>query len=123
MPVMAGANKELFMTTRIPMTATIALNATTSNVINLEKKALIGFQMPSAWTTGAISIQVSPDGKTWGTPNNEYGAATGSFANPTVNTPYATDRDAMLPWQYIRFVAGVAQEAAREITLIARVFE
>ena len=48
MPVMAGANKELFMTTRIPMTATIALNATTSNVINLEKKTLIGFQMPPA---------------------------------------------------------------------------
>jgi len=102
-------------------TATIANAATTSDTIDLIDTSLVGFVMPSAWTTRSITIQVSEDGTNWSGAYDGYGAQVGSIASPVVNGHYAVDYTVFLPWRYIRFVSSVSQGADRVIDVIKRV--
>jgi hypothetical protein len=47
-----------------PITVTITATGSLSTVANLGIKTLVGIQLPSNWTTAALSFQVSSDGGT-----------------------------------------------------------
>ena len=103
----------------------IANGASVSNAINLTDTNLLGFITPAAWTTAALSIEVSLDGSTWFSPYDYTGAATGYLASPAVASAYAVDFSALLPWKQARFRSGtsaapVNQGAERVFSVVMR---
>lgn len=106
--------------TRSTATATIATAGTTSTVVDLNGTSLLGFVAPAAWTTATLRLQGSPDNSTWCKILDPDGADVSSWIAVTAGAAYSVDVAAMLPYRYIRFVAGAAQGAERVFTVITR---
>lgn len=110
---------------RLLSTITIANAASVSGTIDLVGTALVGFVMPSAWTSAALNMDVSVDGSTWAAPNDSVAAAVSSFASPVAGAAYAVDALSLLPWRYVRFRSGttgspVNQGALRTFQYVTR---
>ena len=111
---------------RVIQSATIAINTSVSDALDMDKNSLLGFIMPSAWTTAGITIEVSTDNSNWFPARDAYGSTVGYIASPVVSNAYAVDVQSLLPWRYIRFRSGttdspVVQTAARTIPIVKRV--
>lgn len=111
---------------RVVQNATIAINTSVSGALDMDKNSLLGFIMPSAWTTAGITIEVSTDNSNWFPALDAYGSTVGYIASPVVSNAYAVDVQSLLPWRYIRFRSGttaspVVQTAARTIPIVKRV--
>lgn len=107
-------------------TLVIANGTSVSPTLDLTNTAILGFVMPSAWTTAALSIEVSLDNSTWYTPYDADSLPTGYFAAPAVSGAYTLNYAQIIPWRYIRFRSGttavpVNQGAARTLTYVTRV--
>lgn len=105
---------------RTATNATIANGAAVSGTVDLLGTALVGFTMPAAWTTAALSLEVSNDGTTWGVPYDSSASQVGLIATPVASGMYAVDVVSLLPWRYVRFKSSVNQGAARTITYVTR---
>lgn len=106
--------------TRATTTATIANGGTTSGSVDLTNTCLLAFIAPAAWTTSALKIQGSADNSNWSDIIGSDGVAASVYSAITAAAAYSIDVAAMLPYRYIRFVAGSAQGAERVFTVITR---
>lgn len=108
--------------TRSTTTAAISVASsnTISSVVNLSNTAVLGFISPTTWTTSTLKIQGSVDNSIFGDIYGSDGAIVSSYSAITANTAYSLDVAAMLPYKYIRFVAGTAQTADRTFNIITR---
>lgn len=106
-------------------TATIAINASLSAAVDLGAgQSLVGIQVPAAWTTAPISLQVSADGVTYTPLYNSDGALVQQAA-PAVSCGYNLAAAEMVGWRYIKIQSGIPgtlvnQVAARTIGLVTR---
>lgn len=114
-------------TKRTIVTATIANGASVSGAIDMTYTSMLGFILPSAWTTAGVSIEVSADGTNWATGGILDGSALAVSVWPTgtASGAYAVNLAAMVPWRYARIRSGtfsvpVNQGADRLITVILR---
>lgn len=104
-------------------TATILSGASVSNVFRLAGTFLAGVLMPAAWTTAALTIEVSADGTTWtGLAYDQGGTQCNSIASPVAGSAYALNLAGLRPWPYARIRSGttatpVNQAADRAITV------
>ena len=101
-------------------TITIANSTTISSSVDLLGTALLAFIAPAAWTTSTVKIQGSTNNSNWSDLYDQYGFAVSSWTALTAGAAYSVDTPAMLPYRYIRFVAGTAQAANRTFTVITR---
>lgn len=99
---------------------TIATSTTISASVDLLDTALLAFIAPAAWTTSAVKLQVSTDNSNWSDIYDEFGFAVASWSSLVAGAAYSLDVASMLPYRYIRFVAGTAQAANRTFTVITR---
>ena len=125
MPGYQPAGGELIVAPRVLKTLTIDNGASVSNSIYLAATNLLGFVMPAAWTSAALTIEVSNDGVTFYPCYDYAGAQAGYIASPSVSSAYAVDLSALLPWRYARFRSGtsaapVNQLANRSIVVVTR---
>ncbi len=88
--------------------------------MDLTDTSLLGFIAPAAWTTATLKLQGSPDNTNWSDILDPDGAAVSSYAAVTAGAAYSIDVAAMLPYRYVRFVAGAAQGADRVFIVITR---
>lgn len=108
------------------LTATIANGASVSDALDLANTSLLGIIMPAAWTTAALTVEVSADNSTWtGLAYDQDGSQCNSIASPVAGSAYALNALGLLPYRYIRLRSGttatpVNQGAARSITVITR---
>ena len=110
---------------RIKRTLTIANADSVSDALDLTDTNLLGLIMPAAWTSAALTLEVSPDGSSWYPAYDAVGSQTGFIASPVVSAAYAVDLSALLAWRYVRLRSGttatpVTQGAARPIIAITR---
>lgn len=101
-------------------TITIASSTTISSSVNLNGLTIVGFIAPAAWTTSTLKIQGSMDGTNFYDIYDYTAAAVSSWSAITAGAAYTVDVVNMLPFTYIRFVAGTAQAANRSFTVIQR---
>ena len=110
--------------------ATIASGQSLSTEINLGEEyqvgiyQVLGVQMPSAWTTAAISFSVSADGETfsplyWNGELYEIAAGEGASAGSAVSL----EPSAFAGWPYVKVLSGkhgtaVNQAAARTLKIM-----
>ena len=104
---------------------TINNGASVSNTLDLTETNLLGFITPAAWTTAALTLEVSPDGVTFYPAYDYTGSQTGYFSAPAVSAGYAVDLSSLMPWRYVRLRSGtsatpVTQAAARTFIAITR---
>lgn len=105
--------------------ATIAINTSLSAAVDLGNgQSLVGIQVPSAWTTAPISLQVSADGVTY-TPLYSSAGTLVQQATPAVSSGYNFPVAEMMGWRYVKIQSGVPgtlvnQVAARTIGLVTR---
>lgn len=109
-------------TARLTSTATITIGSSTtiSSSVNLDGTAIVGFISPAAWTASTLKIQGSMDGTNFYDIYDSTSTAVSSWASINAATAYTVDVVNMLPFTYIRFVAGTAQAADRAFTVIRR---
>lgn len=106
-------------------TATIAINTSLSAAVDLGAgQSLVGIQIPAAWTTAPISLQVSADNVTYTPLYNSDGALVQQAA-PAVSSGYNFPAAEMVGWRYVKIQSGVPgtlvnQTAARTIGLVTR---
>lgn len=97
-----------------------------SQSLDVSGQCLTGVIMPSAWTTAALTVEVSADGATWvGVVYNSDLIQCNSVAVPAVSTAYSFDLAGMLPYRFIRLRSGttasaVNQDADRTLTVCLR---
>lgn len=104
-------------------TATINAGASLSQAIDLVDTRLFGFQMPSAWTTAAMTFQVSADGVTY----NDLYDDTATETNLTVSASkfiVLSNPQRFLGIRYLKVRSGttgsaVNQSAQADIKLVA----
>jgi len=104
------------------ISATIAINASLSDSINLGGGKLAGIQMSAAWTAAVITFQGSEDGTTFYDLYDRYG----SEISWTVVAGKLHCNDDVVPFLSIRFLkvrsgttaSAVTQEAARTLGII-----
>lgn len=78
-----------------------------SQSLELSGTCITGVIMPAAWTTAALTIEVSADASTWiGLVYNSDGTQCNSVAAPAVSSAYAFDLAGMIPYQFIRIRSG-----------------
>ena len=112
--------------TRNNLTATIASGASVSGTLDLNEEVILGIIMPAAWTSAALTVEVSADGVTFtGLAYDDAGTQCNSIASPVAGAAYAESLAGMLPYRYIRLRSGptaspVNQLAARSIIVITR---
>lgn len=108
--------------TRATTTAAITISSSTtiSASVDLLGTSLLAFIAPAAWTTSTLKIQGSADNTNWSDIFGSDGVAVSSWSAITATAAYSVDVAAMLPYRYIRFVAGTAQAADRTFTVITR---
>ena len=112
---------------RAATTLTIPAAASVSEALPLDTRSLLGFITPAAWTSAALSIEVSPDGVTWLPAYDSYSAQVGVYSSiPTAaSAAYAVDVSALLPWEWVRFRSGTSaapinQAANRVFQVVTR---
>lgn len=107
-------------------TVTIANGESVSSTIDTLRSTVIGLIFPAAWTTAALTIEVSADNATWiGLAYDNAGYQCNCIASPAVSSAYSISLDGMLPYRYIRLRSGttatpVNQGGDRAITVITR---
>lgn len=99
-------------------TVTIASGATTSGIINLYGTRLVGLILPAAMTGTKITVQGSVDGTNFYTLYTDLGA-TKTEITFTANAFVALQPSATLPTQYVRFVSGASESAARSLIAVS----
>lgn len=99
---------------------TIASSTTISSSVDLLSTAMLAFIAPAAWTASTLKIQGSTDNSTWADIFDEYGSAVSSLSALTAGAAYSVNVAYLLPYRYIRFVAGTEQAANRTFTVITR---
>lgn len=111
---------------RASQTATIANGASVSASIDLTDTSIIGIIMPAAWTTAALTIEVSADNVTFvGLAYDDLGAQANVISSPVASSAYALNLTGLLPYKHARLRSGttaspVNQGAERLITVITR---
>lgn len=112
---------------RTVTSVTIANGASVSGEIDLSKTCLIGLVMPAAWTTAAVTIEVSVDGGATytGLAYDDTGTQCNSIASPVAGSAYALSLSGLLPYGTARIRSGttatpVNQGADRTIQIITR---
>jgi hypothetical protein len=112
---------------RSNQTATIAINASLSDSIDMADGSLVGIIMPAAWTAGGLHIAGSVDGTNFyplfDTAGNELGVT-----SAVASYMYTFDPGLAVPPRYIKIRSGTAgtpvvQLAARTFTVIGRRFD
>lgn len=99
-------------------TVTIALNGTTSSVLDLRSKGLVGFLMPAAFTGTVITFSGSMDNVTFGA---LYNADNTQFSiTVAVDRFYCLNPADFVGVRYIKFVSGSTELAARTIAVSTR---
>lgn len=114
--------------TRSTTTATISNGASVSGTVDLTGTAMLAFFTPSAWTSAAITLEVSPDSSTWYTLVYDATSLSVGYwpaANVIVSSAYSVDAQSMLPYRYVRFRSGtgavpITQGADRVFTVVTR---
>lgn len=106
-------------------TATIAINSTTSNSIDLDAygslEGLVGFVMPAAFTGASISFNVSVDDTTYQALNDSSNAAVSITVTAGKSYSFKQDvRSLLSPWRFIQIVSASSEGAARSITLLKK---
>lgn len=99
---------------------TVANSTTISASVDLLGTTILAFIAPAAWTTSTLKIQGSADNSNWSDIIDPDGDPVSSYAAITAGAAYSMDVPAMLPYRYIRFVAGTGQAADRTFTVITR---
>ena len=105
---------------------TIANGASVTELLDLNGHVAIGIIMPAAWTTAALTVEVSADGTTFnGLAYNDLSSQCNKIASPVASSAYALDLAGMLPYRFVRLRSGttaspVNQGAERSITVITR---
>ena len=100
-------------------TATIANGATTSGVVELGASAVLGIEMPAAFTGTALAIHgASASGGTYA-PLRDSG---GTALSITTAAGYRHYIDPLITagWAYIKVVSGSTEGGSRVITLTVR---
>lgn len=102
------------------ITCTIASSGTSSTSADLSGAVLVAVEVdPAGWTAADIAIYGSLDGTTYGPLKNMDGTAiklTSPSAGDIVDIPPIYTDEV----RYVKFVASVAQAAARTLTLSVR---
>ena len=99
---------------------TIAASASVSGSTDIADYHVVGIFMPAAWTSAAITVQVSQDASTWNDVYDRFGT---EYSVTTAASRYiALSPTDIGPARYIRLRSGtasaaVSQAAARDITL------
>lgn len=105
-------------------TTTIASGQSLSTAVDLGGLRLFGIVMPAAWTTAALTFQMSPDGGA--TYNNMFDDSGAEFLiQSDVSRYIMLDPVAFAPVQWLKLRSGpaaaaVAQSASRTIKLVLR---
>lgn len=99
---------------RSTSSTTILSGTSVTTTIDLSEQSLLGFTIPSAWTTAALSIEVSTNGSEWCTPYDSSGSKVGVIDTPSVNSAYGVDIPSFLAWRFIRFRSGVLSAAVNQ---------
>ena len=99
---------------------TIASSTTISSSVDLLSTAMLAFIAPAAWTASTLKLQASTDNSSWADIYDEFGVAVGSWSSLVAGGAYSLAPASLLPYRYIRFVAGTAQAANRTFTIITR---
>ena len=98
-------------------TLTILTGETVSSAAYIGNGELVGFQMPTAWTTADITLQGSADGVTF---QDVYDDNAGKLTYKAAASEYVVLRTRLtIPW--IKFVSSTAQlTSIKTITLVVR---
>jgi hypothetical protein len=124
MPINAG--NKILDENRNAIAVAIASGQSVSDYLSLGDYAIVGVILPAAWTTAALTIEVSHDATTWiDTVMDADGAQCNVVASPAASTAYTLNLAGLLPYRYCRLRSGttaapVNQGAARSITVITR---
>lgn len=111
---------------RVPTVATILNGASVSDVIDLKSYSVVGVIMPSAWTTAAVTIEVSHNnGEFVGLVYDDLGAQVNTVASPTVSSAYTLSLTGMVPYRFVKVRSGttaspVNQGGNRDVVIISR---
>lgn len=106
-------------------TATIALNASLSDVVEIGSAKFLGLVMPAAWDTAGITFQVSYDGTNFQNLYNDSGVEVSVTAAASRNIALDVVALDLAPWQFIKIRSGTAasavnQTAARTLYLVGK---
>lgn len=113
------------MPATVSNTATIPINETTSDAVDLQLVdhlgSIVGIQMPAAFTGASISFQVSGDDSTY----QALYDSSNTLLSITVSASRTygfTDsvRATLAHWRYIKIVSASSEAAARSIKLITK---
>lgn len=99
---------------------TIAINASTSSVLDLESNGFVGLILPSAFTGTAITFTGSIDNSTftalYNSSNSAYSIAV------SASRYYMLNPADFIGTRYVKIVSNGTEAAARTITTITRSF-
>lgn len=99
-------------------TVTIANGQTVSNSVDLGEGALVGIQMPAAFTGVALTLQASHNDSTYVQVTSKDGTA---YTITVAASKYITLPPADLAGlRYVKLVSGAAEGGARDIVVMAR---
>jgi len=98
--------------------ASIASGGTTSQVIGLQGRTLLGIQTPAALTGTALTFEGSHDGETFVPLYDDAGTPAQISLTVTTSRGYSLDPSKFAAWEYIKVVSGSAEGAARQIVLL-----
>ena len=93
--------------------------------VDMEGQALVGIEMPSAWTAASVSLSVSSDGVNFKTALKEDGTEWSASVAASQSLPISPLLSAS--WRFIKVRSGtsgaaVNQAAERTIRLLSREF-
>jgi len=101
-------------------TVTIAINTTTSDVIDLGSNGFVGIILPSAFTGTAITFTGSIDNSTF---TALYNSSNSAFSIAVAASRYYILNPAdFLGTRYVKLVSNASEAAARTITVVTRSF-
>lgn len=98
-------------------TTTIANAGTVSGAIAIGDYAMLGFQLPAAFTGVAMTFQVSADGATYVPLRDQSGALITITVAQGNAYPFPDEVGA---WPYVKLVSGTAEGGARTILIAAK---
>lgn len=101
---------------------TIPAGAAEAPPFSTEGRALVGIQMPAAWTAAKIGFEASVDAKTFQTAKDNTGALVESAAAASVFIPFPQDSAIFAPYLKVKSTApagtGVAENQAADRVLV-----
>lgn len=113
---MSGQNT-LLRLSKSGKVATILSGQQDSSAVDISSWALLGFQMPAAFTGATVTFKVSSDGSTFTTLKDQ----TGTTITMTVSTSFAYPfPDEVSAWPYVKITSASAEGANRSIIIAAK---